>query len=43
MVYETPQIADYGTLTELTAGFTDGAALDADFPDNTPKDDLTFS
>ena len=43
MTYEAPKIADYGTLVELTAGQTDGEALDRDFPAGTPKRDLTFS
>lgn len=43
MLYETPEVVDYGTLTELTAGQTDGDFTDRDFPTNTPKRDLTFS
>jgi hypothetical protein len=41
--YETPEVVDYGELTELTAGQSDGDYTDADFPVNTPKRDLTFS
>ncbi len=41
--YETPSIADYGDLVELTAGQADGDFLDADFPSGTPRGDLTFS
>ena len=43
MRYETPEVVDYGTLTELTAGQQDGDFTDRDFPANTPKRDLTFS
>jgi hypothetical protein len=41
--YETPAIADYGDLVELTAAAATGNFLDADFPDGTPVADLTFS
>ena len=41
--YEAPQVIDYGTLVQLTAGQQDGEATDRDFPSNTPKRDLTFS
>lgn len=43
MAYEPPAVTDYGTLTELTAGQSDGDFTDRDFPANTPKRDLTFS
>ena len=43
MLYEAPEVVDYGTLAELTAGQTDGEFTDRDFPANTPKRDLTFS
>jgi hypothetical protein len=43
MQYEPPEVVDYGTLEELTAQQQDGNFTDADFPQNTPKDDLTFS
>ena len=43
MTYEAPQVVDYGTLTELTAGQSDGDFTDQNFPVNTPKRDLTFS
>jgi hypothetical protein len=43
MRYEAPQVIDYGTLVELTAGQTNGNFTDRDFPAHTPKDDLTFS
>lgn len=43
MGYEPPTITDYGTLSELTAGQTDGDVTDRDFPAGTPKRDLTFS
>jgi hypothetical protein len=41
--YEPPRVVDYGSLVELTAGQIDGNYLDADFPEGTPKSDLTFS
>jgi hypothetical protein len=43
MHYAKPEIVDYGDLAELTAGLSDGDALDASFPVATPKRDLTFS
>ena len=43
MQYEAPEIVDYGTLTDLTAGQSDGNFTDRDFPVNTPRDELTFS
>jgi hypothetical protein len=43
MNYEAPQIEDFGTLTQLTAGQQDGNFTDRAFPINTPKRDLTFS
>jgi len=41
--YEAPTVTDYGNLTELTAGMSDGNFTDRAFPVNTPKRDLTFS
>jgi hypothetical protein len=41
--YEKPAIADYGDIVELTAQAEDGDFLDADFPQGTPRGDLTFS
>jgi hypothetical protein len=41
--YESPRVVDYGDLTELTAGDSDGENTDAAFPVNTPKRLLTFS
>jgi len=43
ILYEAPQIIDYGTLVELTAAQSDGDFTDRDFPVHTPKKDLTFS
>jgi hypothetical protein len=43
MTYQTPQVVDYGKLTDITAGQADGDFTDRDFPVNTPKRDLTFS
>lgn len=42
-VYEPPQVTDYGSLAELTAGGPAGVVTDADFPAHTPSGDLTFS
>jgi hypothetical protein len=41
--YESPQVTDYGRLTDVTAGQTHGDVTDRDFPAHTPKKDLTFS
>lgn len=41
--YEKPTVVEYGDLRELTAALADGNFTDADFPQNTPKDELTFS
>lgn len=41
--YVSPAIEDFGDLTELTEGQTDGDFTDMTFPANTPKKDLTFS
>jgi hypothetical protein len=41
--YEPPTVTDYGKLTDITAGQAAGAFLDANFPSNTPKGQLTFS
>jgi hypothetical protein len=41
--YEAPHIVDYGHLTDLTAGNTNGDFTDATFPVHTPKQDVTFS
>jgi hypothetical protein len=43
MDYVAPQIKDYGTLTELTAGGQDGNFTDRNFPVDTPRSELTFS
>jgi hypothetical protein len=43
MKYVEPEVVDYGDLAELTAGSSDGEALDASFPVNTLRRDLTFS
>jgi hypothetical protein len=41
--YESPEIADYGDLVELTAGQNSGDFTDAAFPAGTPFRNLTFS
>jgi hypothetical protein len=43
MEYEAPEVVDYGTLAELTAGQSDGRFTDRNFPVDTPRDELTFS
>jgi hypothetical protein len=43
MTYEAPQVTDYGTLEELTAGGTEGDCTDAVFPAKTLRGSLTFS
>lgn len=43
MTYETPEVHDYGSLTELTAGQQNGNFTDRAFPVDTPRSDLTFS
>ena len=43
MDYQTPTVVDYGELTEVTAGQEDGNFTDMAFPQNTPKQDITFS
>ena len=43
MQYEAPEVVDYGTLTDLTAGQEDGNFTDRDFPVNTPRSEITFS
>ena len=42
-IYEAPSIEVLGPIGELTLADQDGNSLDQDFPDNTPKGDLTFS
>jgi hypothetical protein len=41
--YEPPEVKDYGRLSDLTAGQGDGERLDATFPIDTLRRDLTFS
>lgn len=41
--YETPDLITHGTFESLTQGGFVGGHTDADFPTNTPKDDLRFS
>jgi hypothetical protein len=41
--YEAPRLDEVGSLRDLTRGNSDGEALDAAFPVNTPKRNLTFS
>lgn len=41
--YETPTLTLLGTVAELTQGGQNGNFLDADFANNTPRGELTFS
>lgn len=41
--YEPPEVKDFGKLADLTAGTSGGDRLDAAFPANTLRSDLTFS
>lgn len=41
--YQPPRITELGTVADLTRGFSDGPRLDAAFPDDTPRGELTFS
>jgi hypothetical protein len=41
--YVSPRLTKYGAVEDLTSGQAEGGALDADFPNNTPMDELTFS
>lgn len=41
--YSSPTITDVGSVVERTLGQKDGEQLDATFPVNTPKSQLTFS
>lgn len=43
MNYTEPTVVDYGELTEITAMMSDGDYTDRDFPQNTPRGELTFS
>lgn len=42
-VYEAPVLRVHGSLEELTMGTQNGNDLDAAFPNNTPRGELTFS
>ena len=41
--YHQPSLTKYGDVEEITAGNSTGSYLDRDFPEGTPKDDITFS
>ncbi|MBV9212632.1 MAG: lasso RiPP family leader peptide-containing protein [Actinobacteria bacterium] len=43
MDYQPPQITDYGTLIELTAGSATGNSTDKLFNPLTPRSQLTFT
>jgi hypothetical protein len=43
MEYMKPEVEDYGTLAELTAGKSTGNYLDAKFDVGTPFDQLSFT
>ena len=41
--YQAPKVSDVGTVVDRTLGESTGTKLDADFPTNTPVNQLTFS
>lgn len=41
--YVKPELKSHGSVEELTMAFGDGGILDADYPRNTPRSDLTFT
>lgn len=41
--YARPELTKIGTFESLTQGSQDGESLDATFPANTPRGELTFS
>jgi hypothetical protein len=43
LAYEAPHVEEFGSFEEITDGSKNGDALDAAFPAETPKHDLTFS
>lgn len=43
MEYEAPTLIEVGSFEDITKGASSGASLDADFADNFPADQLTFS
>ncbi|BDA71999.1 hypothetical protein RIVM261_004980 [Rivularia sp. IAM M-261] len=42
-VYTKPKLSVHGNVEALTQGGSTGNFLDRDFPDGTPRGDLTFS
>jgi hypothetical protein len=42
-MYEAPSIIELGSVGDVTQANIDGNFLDADYPVDTPKSDLTFS
>lgn len=43
LAYERPLIRSHGSVESITKGGSAGDFLDASFPSNTPRGDLTFS
>lgn len=41
--YRAPSLTEYGDVERITTGHADGSFTDRDFPDDTPRGDLTFS
>ncbi len=41
--FSAPVLTKYGKFEELTQGGSDGQRLDANFPNTTPRGELTFS
>lgn len=42
-IFSAPSLTDLGSVAALTQGGADGQFLDATFPTNTPRGELTFS
>lgn len=41
--YTSPKLKKYGAVEKVTGGSASGSETDADFPVDTPRDQLTFS
>ena len=41
--YQAPRLAVYGDVEKVTLGLSNGNFTDKQFPNNTPKPQLTFS
>lgn len=43
VAYQAPEVVNLGSFEDITAGSKGGEALDASYPVETPKSQLTFS